>query len=33
MVKTKYDFSGSGKPNMADAKLPEAFKGSIFGGK
>lgn len=31
MVKTKYDFGGSG--NMRDAKLPEAFKGSIFGKK
>jgi hypothetical protein len=29
MVKTKYDFSGA----KADAKVPEAFKGSVFGKK
>lgn len=29
MVKTKYDFSGQ----KADAKIPEAFKGTVFGKK
>ena len=29
MVKTKYDFSGE----KADAKIPEAFKGSVLGKK
>ena len=30
-AKTKYDYSGEGQPNYADAKVPEAFTiGSIF---
>jgi hypothetical protein len=29
MVKTKYDYSGE----KAEAKIPEAFKGSVFGKK
>ena len=32
-AKTKYDYSGTGKAPMADAKVPEAFTfPSIFGG-
>jgi hypothetical protein len=31
-AKTKYDYSGTGKAPMADAKVPEAFTfPSIFG--
>jgi hypothetical protein len=33
-AKTKYDYSGTGKAPMSDAKVPEAFTvGSIFGKK
>lgn len=32
-AKTKYDYSGSGNAPLSDAKTPEAFGSSIFGGK